>query len=124
MVITASLLVFKDTELVLFGVFALFFSTFCVDWLIRKLNVSKLAFVITSKGDEIASVLVKTSPRGITKIDAVGAYTETEKKMLVAALKSSEIDKFQKKILEIDDNAFIIFAESQQIVGNGFHVYR
>ena len=45
MVITASLIVFKDTELVLFGIFSLFFSTFCVDWLIRKLNISKIAFI-------------------------------------------------------------------------------
>lgn len=123
-IIGVSLVLFKQIDLALYGVIALFISTFAIDFLIRKLNVSKLAFVITSKGDEIASVLVKTSPRGVTKIDAVGAYTETEKKMLVAALKSSEIDKFQKKILAIDDKAFIIFAESQQIVGNGFHVYR
>ena len=28
------------------------------------------------------------------------------------------------KILELDKDAFLIFSESQQIVGNGFHVYR
>lgn len=123
-IIGVSLVLFKQVDLALYGIIALFISTFAIDFLIRKLNVSKLAFIISSKGDEIATKLVKTSPRGITKIDAVGAYTGKEKKMLVAALKSSEIDSFQKKILEIDDKAFIIFAESQQIVGNGFNVYR
>ena len=53
-VITISLIIFKNTELALFGIFALFFSTFCVDWLIRKLNISKIAFVITDKGEEIS----------------------------------------------------------------------
>ena len=123
-IIGVSLVLFKQVDLALYGIIALFISTFAIDFLIRKLNVSKLAFIISSKGDEIATKLVKTSPRGITKIDAVGAYTGKEKKMLVAALKASEIDSFQKKILEIDDKAFIIFAESQQIVGNGFNVYR
>lgn len=123
-IIGVSLVLFKQVDLALYGIIALFISTFAIDFLIRKLNVSKLAFIISGKGDEIATKLVKTSPRGITKIDAVGAYTGKEKKMLVAALKSSEIDSFQKKILEIDDKAFIIFAESQQIVGNGFNVYR
>lgn len=123
-IIGVSLVLFGKIDLALYGVIALLISTFVIDFLIRKLNVSKLAFIISEKGDEIATKLVHTSPRGITKIDAVGAYTGKEKKMLVAALKSGEIESFQKKILEIDPKAFIIFAESQQIVGKGFHVYR
>ena len=123
-VITASLLVFKDTELVLFGVFALFFSTFCVDWLIRKLNISKIAFVITDNGEEISKFLVSTSPRGVTIIKAIGAYSNDSKKLLFCALKENEVPAFQKKILDIDSEAFIVYSESSQIMGNGFHIYR
>jgi len=43
---------------------------------------------------------------------------------LMCALKESEITYFQESILELDSNAFIIFSESQQIVGNGFRVYK
>ena len=32
--------------------------------------------------------------------------------------------KFQRKILEMDPQAFIIYSESQQIVGNGFYIYK
>lgn len=124
LVITASLVVFKDTELVLFGVFSLFFSTFCVDWLIRKLNISKIAFVITDKGEEISSSLISTSPRGVTIIKAIGAYSSEDKKMLFCALKENEIPSFQKNILNIDKDAFIVYSESQQIMGNGFYIYR
>ena len=123
-VIMASLLVFKDTELVLFGVFALFFSTFCVDWLIRKLNISKIAFVITDNGEEISKFLVSTSPRGVTIIKAIGAYSNDSKKLLFCALKENEVPAFQKKILDIDSEAFIVYSESSQIMGNGFHIYR
>ena len=35
-----------------------------------------------------------------------------------------KIPFFQKRILELDSEAFIIFSESQQIVGNGFRVYK
>ena len=123
-VITASLLVFKDTELVLFGIFALFFSTFCVDWLIRKLNISKIAFVITDKGEEISKYLVSTSPRGVTIINAIGAYSYENKEVLFCALKENELPEFQKKIINIDREAFIVYSESSQIMGNGFHIYR
>ena len=123
-VIVISLLVFRQIDLCLYGVIAVFVSTFSVDYFIRKLNISKLAFVITDKGGEISQKLISTSPRGVTAVDVVGAYTGDNKKMLVCALKENEITAFQDKIIKIDPDAFIIFSESQQIVGNGFFVYR
>lgn len=123
-VILTSLITFGNINLTLWGIVALFLSTFAVDWLIQKLNISKLAFVVTSKGLEISDFLVSTSPRGVTIIDVVGAYTMEKKMTLMCALKENELPEFQRKILEIDSEAFIIFSESQQIVGNGFHVYR
>lgn len=123
-VIGVSYLCFKNLELTLYGIIMLVISTFTIDMLIRKLNVSKLAFVVTSKGEEIANMVVTTSPRGCTIINTVGAYTHEKNKMLVCALKDNELPAFQRKVLEIDKGAFIIFSESSQIVGNGFHVYR
>lgn len=123
-VILTSLIVFRNTELVLFGIIALFLSTYSIDLLIHKLNISKLAYVVTDKGEEISKRLVTTSPRGVTIIEATGAYTMGKKQVLMCALKASEIAEFQRKIEEIDPTAFTIFSESQQIVGNGFHVYK
>lgn len=123
-VILLSLIVFREFDLALYGIIALAVSTFAIDFLISKMNISKLAFVITSKGEEISKHLVSTSPRGITLIDGKGAYTGGERQVLICALKDSEIPHFQRKIEELDPNVFIIYSESQQIVGNGFHVYR
>lgn len=124
LVIVSSLIVFRQINLALWGIVALFLSTFSVDWLIQKLNISKLAFVVTQKGHEVSQLLISTSPRGVTIFDVIGAYTLENKTMLMCALKDNETPEFQKKILDIDAEAFIIFSESQQIVGNGFHVYR
>lgn len=124
LVIVTSLIVFRNFDLALFGIISLFVSTYSIDFVIRKLNVSKIAFVITDKGEEIAKYLISTSPRGVTLIDTVGAYKNEKNKMLFCALKSSEVDAFQRKILELDENAFIVYSESQQIKGNGFLIYR
>ena len=123
-IITISLIAFKDIELVLFGILALVVSSTSIDLVISRLNISRIAFVITDKGEEIASTLVSTSPRGVTLIDAKGAYTKEDKKMLFCALKEVESEDFQKKILEIDPTAFIVFSESQRIKGNGFSLYK
>ena len=123
-IITISLIIFKDVELVLYGITALLISSYTIDFVISKLNVSRLAFVITDKGEEISHKLVSTSPRGVTLIDVKGMYTNTDKQMLFCALKESEAEEFQRKILEIDSAAFIVFSESQRIKGNGFYLYK
>ncbi len=122
-VILLSFVTFKTTEAVLYGMIALFISTTSIDWLIKGLNISKLAFVITDKGGEIANFLIGTSPRGVTLVDVTGVYTNTPKQMLICALKESELPEFQQKILDKDPDAFIIYSESQQIFGNGFYIY-
>lgn len=123
-IIAVSAIIFKDIELVLYGVITLFITSYSIDWVISKLNVSRLAFVITDRGEEISEKLVSTSPRGVTQIDVHGTYTNTDKKMLFCALKESEAEDFQKKILAIDPEAFIVFSESQRIKGNGFYLYK
>lgn len=123
-VVFTSLIVFKNVELVLFGILTLVFSTFSIDWFISKLNVSRIAFVITEKGVEISKYLVSTSKRGVTMLKAIGAYTYENKELLFCALKNNEVEDFEKKILEIDEMAFIVYSESSTIKGNGFYIYR
>ena len=122
-VIFLSLITFKTTEAVLYGILALFLSTNAIDWLMKSLNISKLAFVITDKGKKISDFLISTSPRGVTLVEATGGYTHEDRQVLICALKESELPEFQRKILTIDEDAFIIYSESQQIVGNGFYIY-
>lgn len=123
-IIAVSMMIFKDIELVLYGIISLFISSYSIDFVISKLNISRIAFVITDFGEEISNKLVTTSPRGVTQIDVLGTYENTDKKMLFCALKENEAEAFQNKILEIDKNAFIVFSEAQRIKGNGFYLYK
>ena len=123
-IIVISLIAFKNIELTLYGILALFITSYSIDMVISKLNISRIAFVITDKGEEISQKLVSTSPRGVTLIDVKGVYTDSKKEMLFCALKESESEEFQRKILEIDDKSFIVFSESQRIKGNGFYLYK
>ena len=124
LVILLSLIVFKTINLALYGILALFVASFSINLLISKLNVSKLAFVVTDKGEEISKILVSHSPRGVTIIESVGAYTMEKNEVLLCALKENELPRFQEEILRIDGKAFIIYSESTTIVGNGFRVFK
>lgn len=123
-VIFVSLILFKDIDFALYGIVSLFISTYAINFLIRKLNVSKLAFVVSEKRDELVRELIKKSPRGITIMNVTGGYTGKDKHMIMCALKDREMPVFQKCVTEIDSDAFVIYSESEQIFGNGFQVYR
>lgn len=122
-VIAVSYLTFGNIELTLYGILSLAVSSASVDMLIAKMNESKLVFVISDMGNEIVERYVKKSNRGATVIDVFGAFTGNRKNMLIFAIKEYELPLFKKRITEIDENAFIVFSESQQIIGNGFYVY-
>lgn len=79
-IILISLMVFRNIELTLFGIISLFIASYSIDFIIGRLNVSRIAFVITEKGDEISKQLISTSPRGVTIINVVGAYTQRKRK--------------------------------------------
>lgn len=123
LIIAFSLFVFKNIDITLFGVIALFIVTSVTDFVILNMNLSKLVFVVTDKGAEVSDLLISNSPRGITQIKGTGRYTNTQKDVLMCALKSKEIKEFQERVLSVDKDAFVIFAEAQQILGNGFRIY-
>jgi len=123
-IILSSYVIFRDVILVMHGILLLLTSTFTIDFLIKQLNISKLAFVVSDYGDMISSKLMTDFPRGVTLLNAEGAYTHKSKKMLICALKNKEMHDFQQTVLEIDREAFIIFSESQQVIGNGFRYYK
>ncbi len=123
-IILASFFAFGNAQLTMYGFLSLFIGSFSIDFVIDRLNLSRLTFVITEKGEQIAKKLVSTSTRGVTSIDVLGVYSGKRKKMLFCALKESEVEKFQGKILDIDPEAFIVFAESQKIKGKGFYLYK
>ncbi len=122
-IIAFSFMVFREVDLSLYGILSLYISTTAIDVLVHRLNVSKLVFVISDNGEQLAKTLISECGRGVTIIDAVGAYTMEEKHMLVCAMKENEMYEFQKKVMSVDKDAFIVASESQKIFGKGFYVY-
>ena len=123
-IILLSLAISKSVDLALYGLFGLFISAFTIDIIIGHLNSSKVAFVITEKGTEISKLLISNSRRGVTILNARGAYSGNRKNLLICALKNREIPNFHHMITETDKGAFVIFVNSEKIFGLGFYVYK
>ena len=104
----------------LYSLLGLFSKAFLVDSIIESINSCKYFIVITEKPDEISEYIIKEMHHGATVTDAVGSYTNTDKKMIHTVCKRIEAVRLRQYIKIIDPGAFVIITTTSEIVGRGF----
>lgn len=119
-VVSAGMLVFKSVESGLYAIVMIFVSTKVIDSLIYGTGNGKMLMIITDKADEVSQAIVKSSPRGVSVIPAKGAYTGTDKSVLLCVARKHEISGILKTVNSVDDKTFIIVSEANEILGKGF----
>lgn len=81
-------------------------------------NKRTILFITTVKGKEIADEITHHFSRGVTILDAKGAYTGEHKDFLYCACSSFEVVEIVKKVKTIDERAFISVVEANKVHGN------
>lgn len=112
--------VFGDVDAVLYGVLATFVSTVVIDKILYGAGAGTLAIIITEKGEETAERISERAGRGVTSLRAVGAYTRTDREVLLCACSKAEAYLVKSAVQEADDKAFFMFTETSEVFGEGF----
>lgn len=112
--------VFGDVDAVLYGVLATFVSTVVIDKILYGAGAGTLAIIITEKGKETAERISERAGRGVTSLRAVGAYTRTDREVLLCACSKAEAYLVKSAVQEADDKAFFMFTETSEVFGEGF----
>ncbi|MFV0351961.1 MAG: YitT family protein [Oscillospiraceae bacterium] len=120
LVILAGGLVFKNVDAVLYGIVSAFACTMTMDNVLYGAGSSKLALIITSKGQEVADAINVEVERGSTLVKAIGTYTGTERDMLYCACSKNEIYKVRSAAYAIDSDALVMVTEASEVTGEGF----
>lgn len=104
----------------LHALIVIFLSTKVSEIVLVGLEKSKMCVVITDKGEEIGKTLVEKSPRGVTLMDGTGMYTGNHHDVIITCVKSRQLPQFRKIVHEIDECAFVIVNDSNEVRGKGF----
>lgn len=88
-----------------------------VDFVVEGLDRSKAATIVTTKADEVGTVLSQTFECGITVTEAKGFYSGEPKTILYMVLNRFQIGKMKDIVHSIDARAYISVAE----VADVFH---
>lgn len=114
---------FGDVMAALYGVIAQVVSAYVTDAVLYGMDTAKVAYIISDRAQAISDVIVRDLDRGVTVLRGEGAYSGSEKRVLMCAFKQKEIVDLKQMIFEIDKNAFIIVCNAHEVTGNGFKTY-
>ena len=104
----------------LVGVFSAVLSSIMIEFIyVRRLGAYYVD-VITDKYDELRDRVIENLDRSVTIYDVVGGYTNEPKKCVRIIFSRDELIKVKDLIAEIDNEAFMIIGECQNVNGEGF----
>ncbi|MBE6825179.1 MAG: YitT family protein [Ruminococcaceae bacterium] len=121
-VFVAAAFTYHSIESALYAVITVFVSTKVIDTVIYGVahDNGKLMFIVTDKYEELSQEIIARIGRGVTQLDAHGAYNNDSKKVLLCAVRPSQVHKTKVLVNSIDENAFIVVTTANAISGKGF----
>ena len=121
LVVIIGAFVMHNPENVLYALILIFVSVKVSDMIVLGLDKAKLCYIITDKAIEISDFLIANSPRGVTLIQGEGMYSKKPHGVLLTCVKKNQIVPLKSAIKQLDENAFVIVCEANEVYGKGFH---
>ena len=121
-VIVSYAAVFGSVLNALYGGVALYLTTVVMDMVIYGGRAAKVAYIISLENNAISQALLDKD-MGVTILPARGAYTGTERPVLLVAIRRREITAVKALVKELDPDAFLIVCDAREVLGEGFNEY-
>lgn len=120
LVVAASALVYRNVETALYAMVLIFVSTSLMDALVYGGDKGKMLLVMSKREQEIADAVLERMERGVTMLNATGAYTGGDRRVLLCAVRRSEMYELRSLVTDIDPGAFMIVVSTDEVLGEGF----
>lgn len=121
-VVSAYAAVFHSILNAMYGIIALYISSIVMDYIIYGTRTAQVAYIISEKQEEITTKLLEMD-RGVTLLHGEGAYEKKQRKIIMCAVKRSQIVPIKLLVSEIDPDAFVIVCKANEVLGEGFGEY-
>jgi len=83
----------------------------------------RLATVITTQGERVASRLLGELRRGVTALRGVGMYTGEARDVLLCAVTDVQVPHLEEIVRGADPEAFVIVSPAEEVRGKGFRPF-
>ena len=113
-------LVDMEIDLVLYSMILVFVQTSIIDYSMRVVNQRKLVFIVSSHAEKISHVIMHVLARGCTFIPSRGAYTNTERNLIMTVVHNFQLKRLEELVYQEDPTAFLIIENTYDVMGQGF----
>lgn len=121
-VVALSFVAYGDAESVMYALVCVFLTSKAVDTVMSGREYRKLVLTVTDKGEILSSKISEQVGRGVTFLDATGAYSKQGKKLLMCACSVSQCRLVTRLIKNSDESAFTVIMNVSDIIGEGFRI--
>ena len=120
LVVIMGAITLQNPENILHALILIFISAKVSDMIVIGLSKAKMCYIITTKAEEISDFLIATSPRGVTLVNGEGMFSKTPRGVLMTCIKSNQVSHLKASIHKLDENAFVIVPDANEVYGKGF----
>lgn len=104
----------------LYGIIAMYVSSIAMDMVVYGSANAKLAIIVSDRSDAITQKLMDMG-LGATILQGKGAYSGSNKNVLMCAAKPAKITAIKSAVTTIDpEKSFIIVCDAREVFGEGF----
>lgn len=112
--------IFKDVDATIYGCVITYLLSTVMDKMMYGIDAGKMTLIVTEKGAQVAECIDRYAGRGATLWKGKGAYSGVEKDIVMCACNNKQMYDIRRKVKEVDEKAFTIIMESNEVVGEGF----
>jgi uncharacterized membrane-anchored protein YitT (DUF2179 family) len=124
-IVLASVVVFRNLEAAPYAIIGIFAISRSLDAVLNGLDASKALMIISRHHQEIRDVILGGLDRGGTVLAGHGLFKpEEERRVIFTALSRRETVALQKRIRDIDPDAFCMVFDTAEVLGSGFKPWR
>lgn len=116
-VLTLSVIVYKNLELALYTIIAVFASSMVTDKILNGIKTVRAVYVICTKDVEISNEIMRRFNQGVTRVDAEGMYSQQERKILLCLVSTYQAPFIKNIVTAIEPNAMIFSTSVNEAVG-------
>ncbi len=122
-IVSASAVILKNVEIALYAAITIVISNYVLDLVLYGGDSAKLLYIISNKQEQIAKRILDEIDIGITYLKAEGAYSKSDKKVIMCVCRKYNYTKIREIVREEDIDAFFIVSGANEVFGDGYNSY-
>ncbi len=111
-------IVIFNVQIAIYSIVYAFICSFAIDKIHAQNIIEEVTVITKLPVEELEQDVIQKMHRGVTKLEAVGGYTDDNESLLIIVISKFEINQLISIIRSHDPRAFITVKEHTQVYGN------